>query len=178
MSIQLTFKPELLVYDFDGVMTDNRVLLLHDGTEAVLVNRADGWGIDQLRKAGFRQIILSTETNPIVSIRAKKLQIEVFQGSGDKARDLMAYCRNWDITLNNVLYVGNDVNDLDVMKIVGFQVAPCDAHPQVISIAKYVTRARGGDGVIKELSEWLLGGTAKSSRPQPDTHNNSINSTS
>ena len=147
---------DLIVYDFDGVMTDNRVLVLQDGTEAVFVNRSDGWGIGQLRKAGLRQIILSTETNPVVSARAKKLQIEVLQGRDDKERDLSNYCQSQGIDLAKVLFVGNDVNDLDAMRLVGYPVAPADAHPHVLAIAKYVTQARGGEGVIKELSEWLL----------------------
>jgi YrbI family 3-deoxy-D-manno-octulosonate 8-phosphate phosphatase len=152
----LSFKPDLLVYDFDGVMTDNRVLTLQDGTEAVFVNRADGWGIGQLLKAGFRQIILSTEANPVVSARAKKLQIEVLQGRDDKARDLSNYCQSQGIDLAKVLYVGNDVNDLDAMRLVGYPVGPADAHPKVLAIAKHVTKARGGGGVIKEISEILL----------------------
>ena len=149
------FKPELIVYDFDGVMTDNRVLVLQDGNEAVLANRADGWGIGQLKKTGFTQIILSTETNPVVSARAKKLGLEVLQGSGDKRSDLAAYCEARNIALDRVLYVGNDVNDLEAMKTVGFPVAPADAHAEVLSVAKYVTKARGGEGVVKELSEAL-----------------------
>ena len=151
-----SFKPDLLVYDFDGVMTDNRVLVFQDGTEAVFTNRADGWGIDQMRKAGFRQIILSTETNPVVSARAKKLQIEVLQGRADKARDLADYCQFHGIALSKVLYVGNDINDLDAMLLAGYPVAPADAHPKVLAIAKHVTQARGGAGVIKEISEMLL----------------------
>jgi len=150
------FTPDLLVYDFDGVMTDNRVLIFQDGTEAVFVNRADGWGIAQLRKAGFRQIILSTESNLVVSARAKKLQIEVCQGSTDKVQDLVSFCQNNSIDLAKVLYVGNDVNDLEAMRIVGFPVAPADAHPDVLKISKHVTMARGGEGVIKEISGWLL----------------------
>ncbi len=153
------FKPALIVYDFDGVMTDNRVLVLQDGNEAVLANRADGWGIGQLRRAGLRQIILSTETNPVVAARAKKLDLDVLQGSGDKRRDLVAYCSAQGIALDRVLYVGNDVNDLEAMGLVGFPVAPSDAHPAVLAVAKYVTRARGGEGVIKELSEALLAAT-------------------
>lgn len=153
-----SIKPDLLVYDFDGVMTDNRVLVFQDGTEAVFANRADGWGVEQLRKAGFMQLILSTETNPVVSARAKKLQIKIFQGSGDKANDLTAYCQSQSIGTEKVLYVGNDVNDLDAMRLIGYPVAPADAHPSVLAIAKYVTRARGGEGVIKEISEWLLAG--------------------
>ena len=150
---------DLLVYDFDGVMTDNLVLVFQDGAEAVFVNRADGWGVAQLRKAGFRQIIMSTETNPVVSARAKKLRIEVVQGSSEKAQDLLAFCQNNRIELKKVLYVGNDVNDLDAMNLVGFPVAPADAHPEVLKIAKLVTHASGGEGVIKELSEWLLNET-------------------
>jgi len=150
------FKPDLIVYDFDGVMTDNRVLVLQDGTEGVIANRADGWGISQLRQAGFRQIILSTETNPIVSTRAKKLGVEVLQGSGDKPRDLIGYCQSHDIALERVLYVGNDVNDLEAMRLVGYPVAPADGHPAVLALAKHVTQSRGGEGVIKEISEMLL----------------------
>jgi YrbI family 3-deoxy-D-manno-octulosonate 8-phosphate phosphatase len=150
------FTPELLVYDFDGVMTDNRVLVLQDGTEAVFANRADGWGVGQLRRAGFRQVILSTETNPVVAARARKLDIEALQGSGDKLRDLAGYCRAHGVALERVLYVGNDVNDLEAMRAVGLPVAPRDAHPAVLAVAKHVTRAGGGEGVVKELSEWLL----------------------
>lgn len=153
---QPTFNPDLLVYDFDGVMTDNRVLILQDGNEAVFANRADGWGIAQMRNAGYSQIILTTETNPVASARAKKLQIEALQGSANKARDLVAYCQANGIDLQKVLYVGNDVNDLEAMRLVGFSVAPADAHPDVLKIAKHVTKASGGDGVIKELAEWLL----------------------
>ncbi len=150
------FSPDLMVYDFDGVMTDNRVLVMQDGTEAVFVSRADGWGIGRLRAVGITQIILSSETNPVVSARAKKLQIDVFQACPDKAVELTGYCGSRSIDLSRVLYVGNDLNDLGVMRIVGFPVAPSDAHRSVLAIAKLVTRAAGGAGVIKELSEWLL----------------------
>jgi len=157
----LNLTPELLVYDFDGVMTDNRVLVFQDGTEAVFVNRADGWAVAQLRKTGFRQIILSTETNQVVSARAKKLQIEVLQGCKDKAQELVSFCQSNEIDLMKVLYIGNDVNDLDAMRLVGFPMAPADAHPKILKMAKHILRACGGEGVIKELSEWLLKETDK-----------------
>ena len=150
------FNPDLIVYDFDGVMTDNRVLVMQDGTEAVFANRADGWGISQFRQAGYRQIILSTETNPVVSSRAKKLGLEALQGSGDKLSDLTTFCQSHGIALERVLYVGNDVNDLDAMRSVGYPVAPADAHASVLALAKHVTNSRGGAGVIKELYELLL----------------------
>ena len=149
-------EPKLIVYDFDGVMTDNRAVLLEDGNEGVWVNRSDGWGVQQLKKAGYHQVILSTEKNRVVTARAKKLQIEVIQGSADKAKCLKNYCQKQQIKLNKVLFVGNDVNDLSVMKIVGFSVAPADAHPEVLQIASYVTRAKGGDGVLREVSDSVL----------------------
>ena len=156
-----SFTPQLIIYDFDGVMTDNRVLTLQDGTEAVFANRSDGWGIDRLRRAQFRQVILSTEGNPVVSARAKKLNLEVLQGSADKRRDLSAYCDTHGIALEHVLYVGNDVNDLEAMRMVGFPVAPADAHPEILAIAKHVTKARGGAGVVREISEVLLAGRSR-----------------
>lgn len=158
---EASLKPELIVYDFDGVMTDNRVLVSEDGTESVLANRADGWGIGLLRNSGYRQIILSTETNRVVAVRAKKLGLEVLQGSRDKLADLSAYCDSHQIGLERVLYVGNDVNDIEVMGRVGFPVAPADAHPTVLALAKHVTNARGGEGVIKEISERLLATASK-----------------
>ncbi|MBF0444315.1 MAG: HAD hydrolase family protein [Magnetococcales bacterium] len=146
----------LLVYDFDGVMTDNRALQFEDGTEAVFVSRADGYGVSQLKKRGFKQLILSTETNLVVSARGKKLNIEVIQGSSDKKAALTAYCAGLNIDLSDVLYIGNDLNDFEVMQVVGFPVAPADAHPAIIKIAKHVTKVKGGDGVVKELWESVV----------------------
>ena len=144
---------KLMVYDFDGVMTNNHALQFQDGTEAVWINRADGWGVDQIKKMNIPQLIISTETNTVVVARAKKLKMEVIHGSDDKKADLIDYCSKMQIELSTVLYVGNDVNDLEAMQMVGFPVAPADAHPSIIAIAKHVTRAKGGEGVIKELSE-------------------------
>jgi len=144
---------DLIVYDFDGVMTDNRVIVFQDGTEAVVVNRADGLGVDRLRAGGIPQLILSTETNPIVKARAAKLGIEVIASCNDKKHALMNYCEQNDYDLQKVLYVGNDLNDLEVMKIVGFPVAPADAHPEINSLAKLITKAKGGEGVVRELSD-------------------------
>ena len=146
---------KLMVYDFDGVMTDNRALQFQDGTEAVWVSRADGWGIDQIRKMNIPQLIISTETNTVVAARAKKLKIEVIHGSNNKKADLLDYCNRMKIELSCVLYVGNDVNDLEAMRMVGFPIAPADAHPSIVAIAKHITRAKGGEGIIRELSEYV-----------------------
>jgi len=146
----------LIVYDFDGVMTDNRVIVFQDGTEAVIANRADGLGVDRFRNLGIPQMILSTETNPVVKARAAKLHLEVIASCKDKKLALENYCTQNGYDLTRVLYVGNDLNDLEVMKIVGFPVAPADAHPKIKKVAKLITEVKGGDGVVKELSDYLM----------------------
>ena len=146
---------DLIVYDFDGVMTDNRVIVFQDGTEAVIVNRADGLGVDRFRGLSIPQLILSTETNPVVKARAGKLRLKVIASCKDKKIALENYCTQNGYDLTRVLYVGNDLNDLEVMRIVGFPVAPADAHPEIRKVAKLITEAKGGEGVVKELSDYM-----------------------
>jgi len=146
---------ELIAYDFDGVMTDNKVYLSQDGTEAVVVNRADGLGVDMIRSMGIPQMIISTEANPVVKARADKLGLDVIQNCSDKKQALVGYCRKENIDISKVMFVGNDLNDLEVMRSVGYPVAPADAHHSVKALSCLVTEARGGEGVIRELAEKL-----------------------
>ncbi len=139
------------VYDFDGVMTDNRVLVFSDGSEAVFCNRADGWGVAQLKKMGYRQSILSTETNPVVARRAKKLGLPFIQGARDKGAAFFKYMATVGLRPEQVAYVGNDVNDLPAMKHAGFKIAPQDASREILAIADWITEAKGGFGVIYEI---------------------------
>lgn len=148
---------DLIVYDFDGVMTDNRVIVFQDGTEAVVVNRADGLGVDYFRSLGIPQLILTTETNPVVKARAAKLHLRVIAACKDKKIALENYCAQKGYDLKRVMYIGNDLNDLEVMMIVGFPVAPADAHLEIKKIAKLTTAAKGGGGVIKDLSDYVDG---------------------
>src|SRR3990170_3580526 len=141
---------QLIVYDFDGVMTDNKVILREDGLESVVVNRSDGLGVNSFRELGIPQLILSTETNPVVKARAKKLNLEVIGSSRDKKTDLCNYCDKNGYNIKQTLYVGNDLNDLEVMKVVGVPVAPADANIKIKKIALIITKARGGEGVIHE----------------------------
>jgi len=149
---------DLIVYDFDGVMTDNRVLTLQDGTEAVFSNRADGLAVNMIKEMGIPQIILSTEENHVVEARARKIGIPAIHGVDDKLNVLRAYCAEHRIDMKNVLYVGNDVNDLEAMKAVGISAAPADAHPAVKNIAKIILNAPGGAGVVRELADILKEG--------------------
>ena len=146
---------KLIVYDFDGVMTDNKVYVDQEGKEMVLVNRADGLGISEIRKLGIQQIILSTETNPVVSVRAKKLNIDCFQGIDNKVMMLKQYCNQYDYNLKKVGYVGNDINDMEAMKIVEYSFCPADAHPDILNISKFILKSNGGGGVIRELYDLI-----------------------
>lgn len=147
---------KLLVFDFDGVLTDNRVLVLEDGREAVMCNRADGLAFDWLRASSVRAMLMSTERNAVVAARARKLQVEVLQAVADKGAAIRAFCREAEIDPAEAMFVGNDVNDLPAMRAVGFPIAVADAHPEVKEAAWRVLRTRGGDGVAREVVEDLL----------------------
>jgi N-acylneuraminate cytidylyltransferase len=147
---------DAVVTDFDGVHTDDTVLVGQNGEEFVTVSRSDGMGISRLRAAGVPVLILSTETNPVVSARARKLGVDVEQGSADKAATLTAWAEERGISLDRVAYLGNDVNDLACLELVGWPVAVPEAHPRVLAAARLVLAAPGGDGAVRELSDSVL----------------------
>jgi 3-deoxy-D-manno-octulosonate 8-phosphate phosphatase (KDO 8-P phosphatase) len=149
-------KIKLIVYDFDGVMTDNKVYVDQDGKETVQVNRGDGLGISEIKKLGIKQIIISTEKNLVVMKRAEKLGIGCMQGIENKKAVLIDYCKNNKFDLQNVAYVGNDINDKEVMGIVGTTYCPLDAHKSIQDISDNTLKAKGGDGVIRELLDYLI----------------------
>ena len=143
----------LITFDFDGVFTDNKVLVDETGMEYVRCSRSDGLAIDAFKKIGIRTLILSSEKNQVVVSRAKKLGMPVIHGCGNKLQALDQYCRDNSISLANVCYVGNDVNDFFVMKECGFSCCPIDSHPSIIEIASFVLETAGGRGVARELAE-------------------------
>ena len=149
-------KIKLIVYDFDGVMTNNKVYMDQNGNEMVLVNRADGLGISEIKKIGVEQIIISTEKNPIVSARAKKLDIYCAQGINDKKTYLTDYCNKNNIDITQVAYVGNDINDKDAMQVAGIAITPSDAHPNIRSISNFVLESKGGEGVVREILDYIM----------------------
>ena len=147
---------DLVILDFDGVLTDNRVYVMEDGREAVACHRGDGWGIGILGQAGIEVMILSTESNPVVSARATKLGIECLQGCEDKASAMSGIINRKKVNPSRVMYVGNDTNDASAMALVGHPAAPADAHPSILRIAKTVTKAKGGYGVVREIADLLV----------------------
>ncbi|MGO1411711.1 cytidylyltransferase domain-containing protein [Microbacterium sp.] len=147
---------DAVVTDFDGVHTDDRVTVSSDGLEHVRVSRSDGMGVRLLREAGIDALILSTETDPVVTARARKLRIDVLQAQDDKASALRTWADVRGIPLERVAYLGNDVNDLPALEIVGWPVAVSDAHPLVLAAARLVLERAGGSGAVRELAERVL----------------------
>ncbi|MDX2293717.1 MULTISPECIES: acylneuraminate cytidylyltransferase [Streptomyces] len=148
---------DAVVLDFDGTQTDDRVHLDAEGREFVSAHRGDGLGIAALRRAGLPVLILSTEQNPVVAARARKLRIPVLHGIDRKDLALKEWCEAEGIDPARVLYAGNDVNDLPCFHLVGWPVAVGSAHDSVRAAARAVTVTPGGFGAIREIAAWLLG---------------------
>ncbi|MGP3982086.1 cytidylyltransferase domain-containing protein [Streptomyces sp. KR80] len=148
---------DAVVLDFDGTQTDDRVLVDSDGREMVAVHRGDGLGVAALRRSGLNLLILSTEQNPVVAARARKLQVPVLHGIDRKDLALKQWCEEQGIAPERVLYVGNDVNDLPCFGLVGWPVAVAGAHDVVRGAARAVTSTPGGNGAIREIASWILG---------------------
>lgn len=150
----------LLIFDFDGVWSNNQVLVLQDGTEGVLCNRSDGLGLELLRHRGLPMMVVSKEANPVVAARCRKVKIECRQGIDDKLAELNRISAERQIPLRNMAYVGNDVNDVPCMEAVGLSIAVADAYPEAMAVASVVTSRRGGDGAVREVCQWFLSSQA------------------
>jgi len=149
---------DVVVFDFDGVHTDDRVFVDESGVESVRVKRGDGMGIGLLKKVGVPILILSTETNPVVSRRAEKLGVEVLQGQNDKAAALKSWLDEKGYSAQDTVFVGNDINDKGCLELVGWPVVVADAHASVGHLARIVLRSRGGEGAVRELCDLVLSG--------------------
>ncbi len=146
----------LLVLDFDGVLTDNRVYVNEKGVESVVANKEDSLGITLLKKAGLEVVILSKERNPVVQARADKMQIPAYQGVDDKAEKLAQLLQERGLKAEQVAYIGNDVNDLPCFSLVGMAACVADSHPEVKRAADLVLTKKGGRGAVREFIDLLL----------------------
>jgi N-acylneuraminate cytidylyltransferase len=147
---------QLVVFDFDGVMTDDRVWVDETGHEQVAANRRDGMGLARIRKAGFEALVLSTEIDPVVTARCAKLGLPVIQGVDNKADALQAILTERKIDPKQVIYLGNDINDVPCFDLVGCAVVVADAHPSARRRADLVLQTSGGHGAVRELCDLLL----------------------
>lgn len=147
---------DAVVTDFDGVHTNDNTVISADGTEHVTVSRSDGMGVRMLREAGIPVLILSTEENAVVAARAKKLKVEVLHGVDDKATALINWAAEKGIPLDRIAYLGNDVNDVGCLRLVGWPVVVPGAHRLARATARITLGHRGGDGAVRELAERVL----------------------
>ena len=146
----------LVVFDFDGVFTDNTVYVSEDGTESVRCWRSDGLGLARVRQAGVDTAVLSTEPNPVVEARSRKLSIRCIHGCDDKLAALTALAAELRIPLADVAFVGNDINDLACLSAVGLAIVVQDAHADVDAAAAFRTSARGGRGAVREVCDRVV----------------------
>jgi len=147
---------KLLVLDFDGVLTDDRVWVNERGEESVAAHRSDGYGLRLVMNLGLEVLVLSREENPVVAARCEKLGITAVQGIEDKASKLSELMAERGLDSRLVIYVGNDVNDLPCFPLVGNAVAVADAHPKVLAAADMRLDRTGGHGAVRELCDLLL----------------------
>jgi len=144
-----------IAFDFDGVFTDDKVYVMEDGREAVCCYRGDGIGLQKLERLGIAMVIISTEANPVVSARAKKLKIRCIQNCADKRATLEKLVDELGISLDQTAFVGNDINDLSCLRCVGLPIVVNNAHDDIIPYAAYRTRAAGGHGAVREICDWI-----------------------
>ncbi len=147
----------LFATDVDGVLTDAGMYYSESGDEWKKFNTRDGMGIKLLQKAGLVTAIVTQERTRLVARRAEKLAIpELHQGVMDKLSVIREMAMRHGISLQQVAYIGDDVNDIEALQAVGFSAAPADGLPQVLKVVDYVCRQKGGEGAVRELAEMIL----------------------
>lgn len=150
-------KIKLLAIDVDGVLTDGGMYYSHSGEELKKFNTRDGMGIAMLQKKGIVVALITGEKSKIVMRRAKKLRIkEVYLGIEDKLEIVKKLCKKYKVSESEVAYIGDDVNDICIMKEVGLSIAVADATESVKTCADYITKARGGNGAVREVCDLIL----------------------
>lgn len=149
-------KTKLLVLDFDGVLTDGLVYVGEDGYEMVRCNRRDSMGTNMLQKAGIKVFVVSKEKNGVVTMRSKKMGIGCLQNIYDKAGAIKDLSKKLHIPMASICFMGDDINDIEAMKLVGISVAVADASRIIKDIADFVTIRRGGQGAVREICDLIV----------------------
>ena len=147
---------KVIVFDFDGVFTNNYAMIDSRGKESVIINRADGIGIKILKKNNYKLFVVSSEKDSVVKARSKKLGIKCFNGVINKLSILNKISKNLKLSLQEFMFVGNDINDYEVMNSVGYRVCPNDSHYLIRKISNKVLKSNGGEGITREIVENLL----------------------
>ena len=157
----------LFATDVDGVLTDAGMYYAESGDEWKKFNTRDGMGLKLLQKAGIVTAIVTQERTKLVARRAEKLAIpELHQGVLDKLSLVREMAARHGLTLSQVAYIGDDVNDLETLKEVGFSATPADGMPQVAAAVDYVCQKKGGEGAVREICEMILAAQSSKSKVQ------------
>ena len=153
---------KFVAFDFDGVFTNNSVFVSENGEETVQCNRSDGIGLARLQEVNVKFYIISTESNKVVSQRAKKIKSPVIQNVKDKALVLKQICKKEGFKLKETMFVGNDINDLPALKIVGYPVGVNDSYSEIDGFIKFRTKKKGGMGAVREICDLIYFSKKKS----------------
>ena len=144
-------KPKILITDFDGCLTDDRVWLNQEGEEFIAANRKDGLAVMRLKNLGIQVVIASTETNKVVLARGTKMGVDVLQGLADKAKAIEQYLKQRNLSWSDIWYIGNDVNDLGAIERANLSLCPADAVKKVRKTVDAVLKTKGGYGILEEI---------------------------
>lgn len=148
---------KIVFFDFDGVFTDNKVIVSEDGKENVRCCRADGVGLQELKKNGIELAIVSAEINSVVEVRSRKLNIKyVYSGVVDKLSKVKELLSKLELTPNRAAFVGNDTADIEAMNYVKYSFCPPDAEQEVLEIVKYRANRKGGEGCVRDVCNMIL----------------------
>ena len=155
----------LFATDVDGVLTDAGMYYGESGDEWKKFNTRDGMGIKLLQRAGIITAIVTQERTKLVARRAEKLTIpELHQGVMDKLTVIREMAARHGLSLKHVAYIGDDVNDLEALKAVGFSASPADGLPDIVAAVDYVCQKKGGEGAVREIIEMILGAQSSNSK--------------
>lgn len=158
---------KLFATDVDGVLTDAGMYYSESGDEWKKFNTRDGMGIKLLQRAGIITAIVTQERTKLVARRAERLTIpELHQGVMDKLSLVREMAARYGFTLSQVAYIGDDINDLETLKAVGFSATPADGMPQIAAVVDYVCQKKGGEGAVREIIEMILDAQGRSSKFQ------------
>ena len=147
----------LIISDVDGVLTDGGMYYSNEGELCKRFHTRDGMAVELLLNHGIKTILITKEKSKIAILRAKKMNVsKIYYGITKKEAELSGICKKYDVTPKEIMYVGDDVNDLELMRKVGFSATPKDGIGQIKKVADYVCKAKGGEGVLREVADMLL----------------------
>ena len=147
---------KLIIFDFDGVFTDNRVMTSQEGIETISCWRSDGIGLNRIMKLGVKAVIVSTESNPVVSVRSAKLGIPCIQSVEDKALAVREVLSKYNVKKENTMFVGNDINDIPAFLEVEFPIGVADSYPEIYPYLVHKTTKNGGFGAVREICDLVF----------------------